>query len=236
MLVYKVTNLANGKVYIGKTMQTIGRRWTYHKYQAKIRGGCPHLGAAIRKHGSGSFKVEPLCTAESAEELNRLEMQAIADNHSNDPSRGYNLTAGGEGSIGFHQSEKQKVLMRNRIGAKHPMFGRHHTSEARQAISKAMKGECNPFFGKKHSAETLLRIKETLKTNNPHRGKHLSIATRKKIRNSNSHPYVFIAPNGQIMRGVGMKAFCAANGLSRSKVSELHRGHLLRYRGWVKGD
>jgi hypothetical protein len=52
MVVYKITNLANGKIYIGKTTKSLGRRWAVHKYMAKIGKGCPILSAAIRKYGA----------------------------------------------------------------------------------------------------------------------------------------------------------------------------------------
>ncbi len=235
MLIYRVTNTVNGKVYIGKTVTTLGRRWTYHKYQAKVGGGCPHFGAAIRKYGPQGFMVEPLHTADTAEDLSRLEIQEIATHHSNDPSQGYNLTAGGEGLVGFHHSEKTKAVMRRKHrGVNHPMFGRHHTAEARQAISEHTMGERNHFFGKKHSALSRLRMGHKGEQH-PNFGKHLAEDVRDKIRNSNSRPYFFIAPDGSLVQGVNLKAFCAANGLSESKMCSLRTGRLLHYRGWVRG-
>ena len=51
-IIYKITNLINGKVYIGKTTRTIEKRWQEHCY-------CKDndlLHNAIRKYAGGNKK------------------------------------------------------------------------------------------------------------------------------------------------------------------------------------
>jgi hypothetical protein len=48
----------------------------------------------------GAFKVEVIAQAETAKELSEMEKSHISVYQSNDPTKGYNLTSGGEGRIG----------------------------------------------------------------------------------------------------------------------------------------
>ena len=100
MLIYRVTNTVNGKVYIGKwSHPTVDHRWALHKYAA--RHGSPlYFHRAIRKYGLGAFKVEVIARAKTTEELSEMEKFYISVYQSNDPIKGYNLTLGGEGRLG----------------------------------------------------------------------------------------------------------------------------------------
>lgn len=109
MLIYRVTNTVNGKVYIGKwSHPTVDQRWRLHKSAAK-RESPLYFHRAIRKYGVDSFKVEVIDrTAKTKEELSELEKSYIALHQSNDSEKGYNLTLGGEGTPGFKMSEVWK--------------------------------------------------------------------------------------------------------------------------------
>lgn len=88
--IYKITNLANGKMYVGQTGGTLSRRWGQHK---AARNKAYVLYAAMRKYGVENFTVE--CLQECAEEeLDALEKYWIKklDTYNN----GYNSTEGGK--------------------------------------------------------------------------------------------------------------------------------------------
>ena len=54
-IVYLLTNLENGKHYVGKTKGTLDKRWYKHVHEAKK--GCSFaLHGAIRKYGSNTFR------------------------------------------------------------------------------------------------------------------------------------------------------------------------------------
>lgn len=94
MDIYKITNLVNGKVYIGLTTCTITKRWNKHKQDAKT---CERpLYCSMRKYGIDNFKIESIDTTEDFIELGRLERKYIAEYNSTDRNFGYNITAGGE--------------------------------------------------------------------------------------------------------------------------------------------
>ena len=158
MVVYLITNEVNGKVYVGKTVKTMWRRWCDHVSAAR-RGNIKYsrLYRAMRKYGSLLFSISVLHVVQSHKELNRLERLEIAKRHAQDPQRGYNLTAGGDGSFGYRHAKSTKkilsALASKKIGNKNSFFGKHHTKEALSAMSRLHGGKNHPFFGKKRPAQ-----------------------------------------------------------------------------------
>lgn len=112
--IYKVTNLVNGKVYIGQTRQTIQIRWEQHCFSPYI---C-HFHQAIRKYGRENFKVEELCCIDLAEKelsikLNELEIYYIEK--FNSYNNGYNSTKGGEGNFKSNYEEIFEIWKQENI-------------------------------------------------------------------------------------------------------------------------
>lgn len=112
---YIITNLINGKRYVGKTTKTLARRWGNHLSYAK-GGGQTYLAKAIRKYGAENFTIDPLSPARydltKESDLNEWECLMIRLIGTKVPN-GYNLTDGGEsGFSGGHHSEDA----RRRIG------------------------------------------------------------------------------------------------------------------------
>ena len=59
-IIYKITNLANNKIYIGETIRNLNVRWNEHKSEALggRHGYTYHLHNAIRKYGIDNFIIE----------------------------------------------------------------------------------------------------------------------------------------------------------------------------------
>lgn len=94
--IYAHTHRESGKVYVGKTRQTMRRRWMQHL--AAVRLGSPFLfHSAIRKHGAEAFDHQVLEQVRSEESGNEAEKRWISTFRSNDTKLGYNLNAGGGG-------------------------------------------------------------------------------------------------------------------------------------------
>lgn len=109
MFVYKITNIVDGKFYIGKTQKTLEERFKRHL----IRKSSPKLMAAISKYGKENFKIELIDKATSKEELNTKEKYWIEKLMAIE--NGYNLTYGGDGGIPTAETiEKIRVKARNR--------------------------------------------------------------------------------------------------------------------------
>ena len=99
-LIYKITNLINNKIYIGKTTRTLSRRFYEHISRAlsnKSEVELAYLHYAIKKYGKENFVIEKLDTAETIAELNEKECYWISYYNSTDSAIGYNLTDGGDG-------------------------------------------------------------------------------------------------------------------------------------------
>lgn len=96
MIIYKITNLINNKVYIGKTVRTIEQRFKRHCYDAKKNPNTKnHFHRALLHYGSENFKIEQIDTAETPKELNEKEQYWI--NLYQSKEFGYNMTPGGDG-------------------------------------------------------------------------------------------------------------------------------------------
>lgn len=93
MVIYKMQNKVNGKVYIGQTRRALDTRIREHVSAAKNGQDC-YIGKAIRKYGEDNFDVSIIATADSLDELNELESYYIQKYHSD--INGYNLALGGE--------------------------------------------------------------------------------------------------------------------------------------------
>ena len=91
--IYIIKNNINNKVYIGQTIQTLGRRFSNHKIASDIED--TKFYRAIKKYGKENFYIE-LIEEISQEILNEREIFWIKayDSYYN----GYNSTLGGQGT------------------------------------------------------------------------------------------------------------------------------------------
>lgn len=98
-LIYKIANLINNKIYIGRTIQLLRRRWDRHKSDAR-QGRDAFVSRAIKRYKSENFIIEPIEKCYDDEEIKIREIYWISTLKSMDSKIGYNITAGGE-SIGY---------------------------------------------------------------------------------------------------------------------------------------
>jgi len=131
MVVYKVTNKINGKVYIGQTTKTLQRRWTKHCIAAKTDNIPFHR--ALMKYGFDNFTVEQIDVASSQDELNKKEIYWIEYYNSLLPN-GYNVCKGGNGMSGYKASEETRRKLRE------SHLGKRQSEETRKKMSEAAKG------------------------------------------------------------------------------------------------
>lgn len=81
-IIYKITNIINGKIYIGQTKNTLEHRWHQHIYDANHNRTNMPIHFAIAKYGVENFEIECIDTAETKEELNQKEINYIKQYHS----------------------------------------------------------------------------------------------------------------------------------------------------------
>lgn len=94
MIVYKITNIINNKVYIGLTTTSLEKRWRAHKNLAGKSD--KHLYKSMNKYGVDNFNIEIIEETDSIEKLGELERHYIKTYNSTNPEYGYNITSGGE--------------------------------------------------------------------------------------------------------------------------------------------
>ena len=150
MLVYRLTNTINGKVYIGKWVRdTVDLRWQLHVSSAK-HDSPYYIHRALRKYGSENFKVEVIHRAKTADELSKMETFFIVLHQSFKSENGYNMTMGGEGQVGRKNSaasiRQQSASLKKTI-ADSP------------ALQKLLVAGGRAHLGLKRSPETCARIK-----------------------------------------------------------------------------
>lgn len=103
-VVYKHTNKLNGKIYIGITGQNVRKRWG--KCSKAYVPSTSRFGKAIQKYGWDNFTHEIIADNLTREQACQKEVELIAKYQTQDPSKGYNIRAGGElSTYGLHHSE-----------------------------------------------------------------------------------------------------------------------------------
>lgn len=162
--IYKITNLIDDKIYIGKTTYPIEKRYYAHLWTSEHKNDTrSKIHNAIRKYGKENFKVEKIEDCDSIKLLNERERYWIKELKAQNSDIGYNIAPGGEGGIGgpmfagHHHSEETKAKMSvDRQGEKNANFGNrwHQSDELRKRHSELSSGENNGMWGKKHSEES----------------------------------------------------------------------------------
>jgi hypothetical protein len=157
MIIYKTTNLINGKYYVGRH---------YTSADDGYLGSGKFLKHSILKNGKENFQREILEHVTSAN-VNEREIFWIAELSATNLKIGYNLTIGGEGVGGIKKfgkdnpnygnkwTEEQKENLRNKtigkyIGKNNPNYGNgdkikgdknpSKRAEVREKLSKIFKG------------------------------------------------------------------------------------------------
>ena len=110
--IYKITNLINGKAYIGQTCQKVETRWAEHK-RGKTSTNSP-LKRAIEKYGWDNFSKEVIDTADTLEEALEKEIYWIEYYKTcvlvYGKEAGYNLSRGGEGVFYITPEQENLIL------------------------------------------------------------------------------------------------------------------------------
>lgn len=145
--IYRLTNVFNGKKYIGKSVH-YKTRMSVHKTTKKKT----YISRAIRKYGWDNFKKEIIIDDVPKENLPNLETLYIDVEDTLAPN-GYNLTKGGEGTSGYkHTKETIRKMHNGRYGC--VCFNKRHKKWIARSQSPELK--FIGFYDTKEKAEEAL--------------------------------------------------------------------------------
>lgn len=145
--VYIHRNKANNKCYIGITSKSPEQRWGHNGCGYKKKNSV--FARALEKYPDWENDWEHIIFAAhlAEQEAKHMEVLLIALYKTNccvykNPSYGYNMTDGGDGTVGWEAAEETKkkisVKAKNRFSdpQNHPMYGK-----------QGLGGQSNPMFG-----------------------------------------------------------------------------------------
>lgn len=114
--IYLITNLVNGKKYVGQTVTSIEERWRKHCSIAKT-GKATGIDGAIAKYGEKSFSCKKIieCPVEDLDELEQYYIDKYNTYQGDNQDLGYNLTLGGQGKQ-FYRIDEEKMLQMYKDG------------------------------------------------------------------------------------------------------------------------
>ena len=165
-VIYRITNMANGKFYVGSAESYERRKWQ-HVYDLK-RGQHknPRLQAAWNKYGEEMFVFEVLETVPDAESALDAENRYLHEFVGRPDCYNINIDAH-KPRLGKTHSEATKAKIRaNRVppaGETHYRYGKTVSDETKAKISAAQKGRANPRKGLKMSEQGRANVAASVK-------------------------------------------------------------------------
>jgi len=215
--VYAITNLSNGKVYIGSTIG-FEKRWNQHRSDLR---SCVHhniyLQRSWNKYGEDVFEFGVLEYLDNFGGLPSAE-QFWMDIYREEGRELYNI--GECVDCPWRGQERSKEHKRKLSEAN---LGKVLSEETRQRMSNSGKGR---VFSKEHRR----RIGDA------RMGMVFSEEHRRRLSKAGAkfYPDFIHEETGKIIpAGRNLKALCKEQGLTQQRMSEVSRGKRLSHRGWM---
>jgi group I intron endonuclease len=161
MIIYKTTNLVNGKYYVGKD----------EKNNPEYLGSGLLLNKAIKKYGIENFKKEILESCVTRKELNEREIHWIKELEAIE--KGYNIALGGSGGDTYTNNPKLPKIIEKLSGENNHFYGKKHSNGSKDKIGESKLGKPSWNSGKvnvysKKTKEKMSKAREAYtKENHP---------------------------------------------------------------------
>lgn len=239
--IYEVTNLINGKTYIGQhTTQDLNDGYM---------GSGANLLKAFKKYGRFNFKKEILLFAINQAALNFFEKCLVTEEFINQQNN-YNLREGG-GSKGKLSEEcilklkGQKRTDESRLKMSMAHKGKKLSDEHKRKIGLGGKNN-KRFKGKKHTEESKRKIglagigrkkapESIAKIAAFHTGRKRPSNTGSKISLAKSKPrpaLINTLTNEIVPAGFGCSNFCRERNLETTQFCSMIKGKRKQFKGW----
>jgi hypothetical protein len=167
MEIYKITNLLNSKIYIGKDT----------KSNPNYYGSGSIIKRSIKKYGIENFTKEIIDRAETKEELAEKEKYWISYFNSTNKDIGYNISSGGDGGDTISNNPNREIINEK---VSRSSFTRGKTYEEAYGPEKAL--EYKRKLGQNHGSTKYKKGK----TYEEIYGKDLADQYKKKLKEARS--------------------------------------------------
>lgn len=209
MVIYLITNLINGKQYVGQTIHTAEVRWKRHCWASTLQHCCMPVTRAIRKYGKENFRLQTFCRCNSQDELDQREREICNQLNTWSP-QGYNLKAGnGRGSMA--QETRDKISVAHK--------GKKFSASWRRNLSLSHMGPL--------PTDRVARMKGRRK------GIPLSSLAQERSIIARMKTVKLLSPSGEQLTVANIKAFCRGRtDLLEGQMYKLGRGQIKQHRSW----
>lgn len=170
---YCIQNLINGKLYIGKTVRPLAKRWKHH-LSDHVRVDT-RLYRAMRKYGPDHFRITVLSDGDlDHDSLLRREIAYIRLFGTTDPKLGYNLHPGGAGTS--HHATSQETRQKIRLSK----LGKERSAKARGNMSLAAKEQRRTLTDRQKAVLHRMALVNTGRTRSAEHRRNNGLAIRGK--------------------------------------------------------
>lgn len=141
--IYKITNLVDGKIYIGLT-KDVKSRFRHHRYYLNHNiHSNPYLQKAWKKHGKENFVFEVIEYCKE-DELAKQENYWCRLLGADKRKTGYNLRSTSDSTTFNHSQETLKKMSESKKGEKNSFYGKKHSTDVKNKMSKVKLGKKMP--------------------------------------------------------------------------------------------
>lgn len=230
--IYKITNIQNGKIYIGYTQKDDAiKRWRDHCNAAKTTGPRWKFHNAINSYGEENFTFEVLYESNDLEHtLNVMEPKFIIEHNSHYiDGWGYNMTTGGDGITGFRHSEE--TLKKLSLAS----TGKKHSEATKKKMSDYHKGKTFSAITRKRLSIAHTGMKKGPATEERKQKIRKALTGLKRSKQSRLNcarsTYLVILPNGTEEIVKSLSLFCEERNLNSGSLrNTLHIDR--KYKGY----
>jgi group I intron endonuclease len=237
-VIYRITNMANGKYYIGSADSFARREWQ-HKYDLK-RGAHknPKLQAAWNKYGADMFVFEVLEEVAEGQTQLQVEDMWLVQHVGRPECYNINFSAESPRSGMLMTAESKEKLSQSRkgkhAGAEHYRFGQAVSPEVREKIGAAQRGKPKAP-NRKVSEEGRAKIRANIEAGRSH--KHWVGRTHtKEAKAKMSRPIIATTAAGSEIHAVSITHIRLLTGLKPPTINRaLKSGQPLlkgKFAGW----
>lgn len=240
--IYKITCLANSKIYVGSAKDISARHRMHFKDLKSHKHKNRHLQNAYNLYGEDAFALEVIEWVDNLSDLLSREQYWLDFTKCYDRTIGFNVCMVAGSSLGVKRSDEFKEKIRQ-ANLRRPEDVKKRNIEA---VKKANIGKAPPNKGTKmwankpHPRGGLGKKYPNRVMSQEHYDKVCEANRRpkseeyfKKISEIRSKTYYFWTPEGCPVKIENLAQFCKRMGLNQGHMAQVGVGNEPHYKGWI---